>query len=412
MGTDTNCGGACPQPCAVGMSCVVAADCQSLNCMGGTCVAASCTDGIQDGTETDTDCGGGACLPCADDSHCKMTSDCIDKVCSGTPLTCQAPTCHDGVQNGTETAADCGGSACLPCVDGDTCKVGSDCIDKVCSKTLLTCSAPTCHDGVTNGTETDVDCGGTMCLPCHPGQMCKTGSDCAGGSCSGTCQCPSGMVVAPIQGGGIYCIDATEVSYGQYQTFYNANVPTGSQDPFCTWNTNWTPADNWPQPNGSTVPVSYVNWCQAAAYCKYVGRRLCGQIGGGSVAQASYADFTKDQWFNACTAGGANVYPYGSAYKPTTCNGADIVDGGLPGPESYFSLESCLGGETGLLEMSGNVAEWEDACDASTGNIDNCLVRGGSYEDHAQGLECNSGGTAVSQERSYQGSDVGFRCCL
>jgi cysteine-rich repeat protein len=46
---------------------------------------------------------------------------------------------------------------------------------------------PTCSDSVTNGDETDVDCGGS-CDPCGLGKTCDTGSDCASGSCpDGTC---------------------------------------------------------------------------------------------------------------------------------------------------------------------------------------------------------------------------------
>ncbi|PIW00651.1 MAG: hypothetical protein COW42_07170, partial [Deltaproteobacteria bacterium CG17_big_fil_post_rev_8_21_14_2_50_63_7] len=36
-----------------------------------------------------------------------------------------AEVCTDGVQNGDETDIDCGGS-CLPCGDGGTCGQGSD----------------------------------------------------------------------------------------------------------------------------------------------------------------------------------------------------------------------------------------------------------------------------------------------
>ena len=52
------------------------------------------------------------------------------------------PTCSDGVQNGTETGIDCGGS-CTACT-----------------------AAPTCSDGVQNGTETGIDCGGS-CTACQ-----------------------------------------------------------------------------------------------------------------------------------------------------------------------------------------------------------------------------------------------------
>lgn len=47
--------------------------------------------------------------------------------------------CLDGIQNGQETGIDCGGPNCLPC--------------------------PTCDDGILNGDEEDVDCGGS-CEDC------------------------------------------------------------------------------------------------------------------------------------------------------------------------------------------------------------------------------------------------------
>ncbi len=49
------------------------------------------------------------------------------------------PTCDDGIQNGDEEGVDCGGSSCEAC--------------------------PTCDDGIQNGDETGVDCGGS-CAAC------------------------------------------------------------------------------------------------------------------------------------------------------------------------------------------------------------------------------------------------------
>ncbi|WP_104735033.1 M43 family zinc metalloprotease [Hanstruepera ponticola] len=57
-----------------------------------------------------------------------------------------APTCNDGVQNGNETGVDCGGPDCVPCV-----------------------TPPTCDDGIQNGDETGIDCGGSSCAPCSTG---------------------------------------------------------------------------------------------------------------------------------------------------------------------------------------------------------------------------------------------------
>jgi putative metal-binding protein len=45
--------------------------------------------------------------------------------------------------------------------------------------------AASCSDGVTNGGETDVDCGGGACPPCSDGQACQVAADCKNGACSG-----------------------------------------------------------------------------------------------------------------------------------------------------------------------------------------------------------------------------------
>ncbi|HVU00319.1 MAG TPA: DUF2341 domain-containing protein [Polyangiaceae bacterium] len=73
-----------------------------------------------------------------------------------------SPTCTDQAQNGTETDVDCGGT-CGGCPTGKKCNGASDCASGVCRGT---CAAATCSDGVKNGAETGIDCGGNPCLPC------------------------------------------------------------------------------------------------------------------------------------------------------------------------------------------------------------------------------------------------------
>jgi len=51
------------------------------------------------------------------------------------------------------------------------------------------CQAPTCTDGLRNGPETDVDCGGGICVPCAVGRTCQVATDCLSGLCvAGVCQ--------------------------------------------------------------------------------------------------------------------------------------------------------------------------------------------------------------------------------
>ncbi|MFK7932946.1 MAG: serine protease, partial [Saprospiraceae bacterium] len=87
------------------------------------------------------------------------------------------PTCSDGMMNGDETGVDCGGSTCDPGATAPTCndgmmngnETGVDCGGPDCEP----CTAdPTCNDGMMNGNETGVDCGGPDCRPCSSG--CET----------------------------------------------------------------------------------------------------------------------------------------------------------------------------------------------------------------------------------------------
>lgn len=72
--------------------------------------------------------------------------------------------CDDGIQNGTEAGVDCGGS-CSPC-EPQRCTNGPvECDSYVCVNGL--CQPPSCEDGVRNGEEAGVDCGGaSACGPC------------------------------------------------------------------------------------------------------------------------------------------------------------------------------------------------------------------------------------------------------
>lgn len=95
------------------------------------------------------------------------------------------PQCTDGITNGSETDIDCGGS-CKPCTLNHSCRVGSDCFNGNCVGG--TCAPLPCENGVKDGAETDVDCGGPVCRKCAGQRTCGVGTDCFSGSCDqGTC---------------------------------------------------------------------------------------------------------------------------------------------------------------------------------------------------------------------------------
>jgi hypothetical protein len=388
--------------------------------------ATNCSSPVQNGSETDVGCGGPVCPACVVGKHCKTKSDCATPaVCDlsdggGAEGVCNLASCHDGMMDGNETGVDCGGPTCAPCATGQGCLVATDCVSRVC--TGMVCQAPTCTDGVKNGNETDIDCGGGTCPVCFVGKECISPTDCTSNICTGnTCSCPVSMVIVPtnLPLGGDYCVDALEVTYAEYNTFWISNPSLASQPSFCSWNSTFTPANGWPPDLVTTdpgynggFPVNWVNWCQAYGYCAQQGKRLCGDISGGSNLIANATNPDDSEWYNACSANGVNTYPYGSTYVAMRCN--DSAEG-LSGPWAELNSagmlvnDMCQGGAAGLYQMSGNVAEWEDSCDGSTGAGDNCLLRGGSFTSVASGLTC---ATAVQKPRTYQGADSGFRCCL
>jgi sulfatase modifying factor 1 len=228
--------------------------------------------------------------------------------------------------------------------------------------------------------------------------------------------CPTGMIEVPAAGGGAsYCVDATEVTSKAYSAFVAAADPpaAGSQIAACSWNTSYH-ADAL---GADDVPVGGIDWCDAYAYCKWAGKRLCGAVGGGAFPFASWGPAaTSSQWQGACTRAATRAFPYGGTYQPTACNGAPR---GASAAVAVGSLGTCEGGYTGLFDMSGNVAEFLDACDttpesacgSSGPECDLCLLVGGSFLDGADSgtdMACAYGNEVYRNARYV---DDGLRCC-
>jgi hypothetical protein len=398
--TDIDCGGGDCPPCGLGASCIKDVDCTMQTCIVYKCQSLACDDRYRGPAESDVDCGGPSCAPCADGKRCLLPRDCASGIC-GTDQVCVVPTCFDGVLNGSETAKDCGGS-CPTCADGMGCLVGNDCTSGVCSSRA--CQTPNCTDRVKNQTETDVDCGGS-CKKCGTGATCKLDADCDTGNCAVTCQpCPMGMISAT-SAAGPYCIDATEVTIGSYSAFLKSNPPLSLMDTSCAGKTSYAPSNNLDLAR-PTYPVTYVDWCDAFAYCASLGRHLCGRIGrGATLGSVEVTDATKSEWYNACSRSGARAYPYGTNYMQVCVDNQTAVVGPVG------AAANCVGGFTGLRDMSGNVQEWEDNCVPAGGSAlqDRCKTRGGGYNDGASAVACNA--TMALRRRNQSDDATGFRCC-
>ncbi|MEZ4447777.1 MAG: SUMF1/EgtB/PvdO family nonheme iron enzyme [Polyangiaceae bacterium] len=267
----------------------------------------------------------------------------------------------------------------------------------------------------------------------------------SGGGCSacgtpGCPPCPPDDMVETDRG---YLVDVHEVTVGQYQAFLDSNPTFDGQDFGCnTWNDSFTPGVFSPEaanqiteagltytPDGSCdtlhqdlldlgrfdVPAICVDVCDARAYCRWAGKRLCGKIGGGLLnanMAGAHADPEQSEWYRVCSNAGATIYPYGDAFEFGRCNDA-AHNPNVLNDVGYY--QTCEGGLPGVFDMSGNAGEWTDGCSnfMSPHAAQNCLVRGGAYwggdTNDAEGLlRCDAFKDTLL---SSQSDSTGFRCC-
>jgi hypothetical protein len=151
----------------------------------------------------------------------------------------------------------------------------------------------------------------------------------------------------------------------------------------------------------SRLPWANVTKEEARDACKNMGPgwRLC----------------TRDEWVAACSKRGTSTFPYGNAYQPASCNGADYRPQ-MPGTVATGSATLCMADQaTGpsdkLWDMSGNVREWV----LTSVLADGYEMRGGAYnvasfDGDAPGLKCAA--LVPAPAAAVRLPSVGFRCCL
>ena len=235
-----------------GDGCATGNDCRTGVCTGAICQASTNTDGVRNGDETDVDCGGASGPPCGLGKSCTTNESCASGLCADFK-------CADG---GGSTP-DCGGA--LPkCADGKPCGAGTDCESGVCEGG--TCKAPGPNDGVKNGGETGVDCGGTHPDKCADGQGCLSGDDCKNLVCDdATKKCAAGATCTQLEGGqtcgpndgqgkqadccerakvGNYTVDKYQITAGRMRAFltrHNGKIRDWAATlPANKWNQAWT----------------------------------------------------------------------------------------------------------------------------------------------------------------------------
>jgi formylglycine-generating enzyme required for sulfatase activity len=210
---------------------------------------------------------------------------------------------------------------------------------------------------------------------------------------------------------GSYCIDSTEVTNAQYADLiasgFTLTNPPADYPPGCQPGSPTTPPEDWPPVAGlDSFPVVQLTWCQAYTYCAWAGKRLCGAIGGGPLAQGiDDGNPQISQWLFACSNAGTLTYPYGNTYSATTCGGQDAA--------SHIAqvtfYPQCVGGFAGIYEMSGNVWEWIDSCGTNSNPTQAfCRTYGGAFDSTQTELTCASERNWVITSGA---ANIGFRCC-
>ena len=168
---------------------------------GSVVVTPNCSDGIQNGDETGVDCGGSSCTPCQtactdnevtisitfdnypEETSWTLVNDSGASIASGTysksnadgstvsetlclPNDCYTFTINDVYGDGMCCSYG-NGSYSITGPDGSIKSGGSFGASEATNFCFSNTPAPTCTDGIQNGDETGVDCGGSSCSPCQ-----------------------------------------------------------------------------------------------------------------------------------------------------------------------------------------------------------------------------------------------------
>jgi formylglycine-generating enzyme required for sulfatase activity len=233
--------------------------------------------------------------------------------------------------------------------------------------------------------------------------------------------CPIGRGPTMVRVGGdagTFCIDVTEVTNAHYAAFLaDPTHPSVTTPAACSAkggnhlpHNDDTNGSAWPPDAGGLKrPVICVDWCDAYAFCRWAGKRMCGALGGGDAPFNDPTDMRLREWTIACSANGTRAYPYGAGYIGGQCNDGTIAP---KDTRDVASLSQCHGGASdAIFDQSGNVEEWEGSCDGTTSMSDHCIRRGGSFMDNGAGsFECLNG-YDPTRARSLRSPDIGIRCC-
>lgn len=152
--------------------------------------------------------------PAGTDGGCTVAGECASGICNAGA--CAAPSPTDGVKNGDETDVDCGGATAPKCAAGKACSAHGDCTSGACPAGLCS-ESPSCKQKM----------GGATCGAGEVGAADAKHEDC----------CASAIVPRDAKDGGPFRMDRYLITAGRVRTFLesvgydargwvNANKPT------------------------------------------------------------------------------------------------------------------------------------------------------------------------------------------
>ncbi len=271
--------------------------------------------------------------------------------------------------------------------------------------------------GGTSGSADDAGAGGATGMPfCPKGMARVAGADVTIGSDDGPKEeQPAHTVKMPA-----FCIDVTEVTAAEYKDCVDKKGCPGGHAQ-AEWSgisredrATWSAFCNEARPNRSDHPMNCVSFDDAAAFCRWAGKKLP----------------SEEQWEYAARSTDNRAYPWGhdppSPQRVNACDEGcakaarrqnDTIARRLMGDDRYESTSPTGAfpegvSASGAFDMAGNVAEWVDAPYCNYGQ-NTCgtaarVIRGGSWTSE---LEADLRTTArFKASPTARQPDVGFRC--
>ena len=181
-----------------------------------------------------------------------------------------------------------------------------------------------------------------------------------------------------------YAIDVTPVTNARYAAFLHTTRAESAPDYF----------DN-PDYNQGKQPVVAVSYSDAEAYAAWLSE----QTG------FTYRLPTEEEWEKAARAGADIIYPWGDE-NPTDGKRANYKGNGKFTKTSPVGSFENGNNAWGLVDMSGNVAEWTSSSHGIEGETNLRTVKGGSWMDGPTELRI-SNFRNINSQNGY--ADVGFR---